>query len=688
MLYRDSFTDTANGRAWDNRPGTVAGGTQHSFDVNGPGGTWGFGAFNALIGVDAGLSSNNAWVYSDVNGSNGASLSELIRNDGTGNFNYGFTPFTNTTNSPCSAAYPCSWNSHYPDGAFSWDVNRKQNGTQVYFFINTFHDHLLAAPIGFTEAAGNFQLVNSTGQGEAGDPVLAEANDGANTQRIGGVLTGMPDANHIDNANFNTPPDGFLPRTQMYLFNWPFAPDAFRQVNGGDEASVVFHEYTHGLSNRLVVDADGNSTLGNIQAGSMGEAWSDWYAEDFLVNQGFVTDTPGIADVLEGDYVSGGDDLIRTEPLDCKVGSSDTACDGDPRGTAGTGGYTYGDFGKIIGRPEVHADGEIWSQTLWDLRDALGSTTVEGIVTRAMELAPSNPSQLDMRNSILQADLVANGGANHNTIWKTFAHRGMGYFAGAVDGDDAFPVENFALPPVGGKFGKLLGKVIDADTNLAIVGAAVLFGGHASGFPDDIAGLTNEDGVYNIKKIPVGTYPKVWATAPGYDRQVLPTVTVTPNATKIDWKLRRNWASLAGGGSIEAFTGPDYGPQCPPEGAIDDSAGVGWGSDTDVDASSTGTVTPKFIVVRLPQAVNISQLFVDPSNTCGDPGSSATRGYRIQTSTDGTTFATVNQGVFYSGNRNRLNDVGALSGRPLERRPVHQVLDAQPAGPESRVSFV
>ena len=26
----------------------------------------------------------------------------------------------------------------------------------------------------------------------------------------------------------------------------------------------------------------------------------------------------------------------------------------------GPGGYTYGDFGKIIGGPEVHADGEIW----------------------------------------------------------------------------------------------------------------------------------------------------------------------------------------------------------------------------------------------------------------------------------------------------------------------------------------
>ena len=88
---------------------------------------------------------------------------------------------------------------------------------------------------------------------------------------------------------------------------------------------------------------------------------------------------------------------------------------------------TYGDFGKIAGGPEVHADGEIWLETLWDLRNALGSTETERLVTRAMELSPPSPSFLDMRNAIVQADEVANGGANSDTIWKTFAHRGMGY---------------------------------------------------------------------------------------------------------------------------------------------------------------------------------------------------------------------------------------------------------------------
>src|SRR5581483_8627471 len=93
------------------------------------------------------------------------------------------------------------------------------------------------------------------------------------------------------------------------------------------------------------------------------------------------------------------------------------------------------------------ADGEIWVQTLWDLRKALGSKLAESLVTRAMELAPGNPSYLDMRNSILTADQVVNHGKANAKIWSVFSHRGMGYFAGSVDGDDTAPVEDFSPPP-------------------------------------------------------------------------------------------------------------------------------------------------------------------------------------------------------------------------------------------------
>ena len=131
--------------------------------------------------------------------------------------------------------------------------------------------------------------------------------------------------------------------------------------------------------------------------------------------------------------------------MDCKVGSTSTKCPGTPG--AGPGGYTYGDFGKVSGGPEVHADGEIWGQTLWDLRDALGQNLTEFLVTRAMELSPSNPSMLDERDSILLADATLRGGRQINTIWSVFAHRGMGFFAGALDGNDSTPGEDFSTPP-------------------------------------------------------------------------------------------------------------------------------------------------------------------------------------------------------------------------------------------------
>ena len=60
---------------------------------------------------------------------------------------------------------------------------------------------------------------------------------------------------------------------------------SYRTLNGGDDASILYHEYTHGLSNRLIIDADGAGALNSPQAGAMGEGWSDWYAKDFLVAQ-------------------------------------------------------------------------------------------------------------------------------------------------------------------------------------------------------------------------------------------------------------------------------------------------------------------------------------------------------------------------------------------------------------------
>ena len=97
-----------------------------------------------------------------------------------------------------------------------------------------FHDHLLAKPIGFTEAAGNFENTNSTKTGKAHDAVQTQTMDGASTDN------GLPDSNHVDNANMSTPPDGTPPTMQMYLQHLPGtsypAGDPFPANNTGDEA--------------------------------------------------------------------------------------------------------------------------------------------------------------------------------------------------------------------------------------------------------------------------------------------------------------------------------------------------------------------------------------------------------------------------------------------------------------------
>jgi extracellular elastinolytic metalloproteinase len=213
----------------------------------------------------------------------------------------------------------------------------------------------------------------------------------------------------------------------------------------------------------------------------------------------------------------------------------------------------------------------------------------EGLVSRAMELSPANPSMLDERNAILEADLVNFDGSHHDTIWQVFAHRGMGWFAGSVDGDDMQPVEDFQTPPPPSPFGKLLGKVIDQDTGKPIEGIRVGFGGHSSGFSSDLAGLTKQNGLYEIKRVPVGTYPKVFATGAGFDRVVLPTVTIgSDDATIRNWQVRRDWASIFGCASVKSFTGPDYSVfGCGPDKAIDQTLGNGWAATRSTRAART-----------------------------------------------------------------------------------------------------
>jgi extracellular elastinolytic metalloproteinase len=571
----------------------------------------------------------NAWVWDDLDDNNRAEASEVI--SAVSGTDWSQAAVLDSTNAAqnCDTAHPCTWDAAVP---FSWQANARQNAAQLFYYLNKYHDHLDAAPYGFTEAAGNFQLVNPSGHGRGGDPVLGNALDGANTKN------GLPDRNHFDNANMSTPPDGNPPTMQMYLFHAAQGSSLVPSANGGDDAEVVYHEYTHGLTNRLVLYPDGTSGLTTQQSNSMGEGWSDWYAEDFLNNQGFKPDTAIVGDVVMGAITFAGQ--LRYDAVDCSVDAIAATCPGGQ--DTGPGGFTYGDFGKVNGSPEVHSDGEIWLQTLWQIRQTLGAATAEMLVTRALELSPPAPSYLDMRNAILQADLVQSGGANATALWADFANRGMGYFASTTDGSDVTPTENFSTPPdcATANCVTLRGKITDKTTGRPAKGVEVGVAGLNSGFGFDLADTTDASGRFSIANMPVHTYPEIRIAGGGYEPISLKHVSVTANMT-LDRTVIRDWASIEGGAKVRTFTPPDYGPfGCGPAGMLDLNLGTGWGSDAVNSTAGSHHKGPRKVVIKLPKAVDVTSFAVASTGACGDGPQAGVKRFKVETKVTGGNWIT------------------------------------------------
>src|SRR3954451_2322880 len=239
ILYRANRVKAAanDAQVWDQFPGAARGGTAHTVDLTpylNPGATDLSGpyahAWSDTNDNDSGTTSSDGHIipfdHPDAGEAVGRSAGSCV---------YGFPPSTQVAGA-CDTAHKCSWDF---DTKPSWQTNRAQNAVQAFYYVNRFRDHLLASPIAFTPADGSF---------DNGDRVLVNTDDGAATGSGGG-----PDSNHRDNAYTDTPPDGTSPTMAMFLFfNGTNSP--FRDINGGDDAAIIYHEYTHGLSSRLVTN--------------------------------------------------------------------------------------------------------------------------------------------------------------------------------------------------------------------------------------------------------------------------------------------------------------------------------------------------------------------------------------------------------------------------------------------------
>jgi hypothetical protein len=257
----------------------------------------------------------------------------------------------------------------------------------LFYLNNRIHDRLYG--YGFTEAMRNFQVSNFSRGGSQNDPVLAEAQDGGGT----------------NNANFATPNDGSSPRMQMYLWT-----RSTPNRDGDLDGDIVWHEYGHGLTWRIV------NNMSGIFGGAIGEGASDSIAIIEYNN-----------DVV-GEYAYNNPNGIRTAPY----------------GSYANTGRTYESI--CSGGCEVHRDGELFAAIMWNMwtqyRDTLGGdprTTlmtdfVEGLKRTTYQC--NQPTYPTFRDGILKA---ISGNADPTVAptdagvrnrwcyaWKAYAKYGVG----------------------------------------------------------------------------------------------------------------------------------------------------------------------------------------------------------------------------------------------------------------------
>lgn len=189
------------------------------------------------------------------------------------------------------------------------------------------------------------------------------------------------------------------------------------QRDGDLDSDIVWHEYGHGLTWRMIGGMSGS------MSGSIGE---------------------GMADVLA--IVINDEDRVAEYSTDDPVGLRRAPYTNYP--------FTY----KSVANAEVHDGGEVYAAIGWQLytnyKNARGSKLTKHDVLSdmvdGMNFTPSRPTFEQMRDGILTS-VKANNPARECLVWQAFAKYGVGQGAKATvtttpRSTNVTIVESFALP--------------------------------------------------------------------------------------------------------------------------------------------------------------------------------------------------------------------------------------------------
>jgi extracellular elastinolytic metalloproteinase len=231
----------------------------------------------------------------------------------------------------------------------------------------------------------------------------------ANNQPTGVIVMGGEDPSITIGAVFVAQEDGAMLRSVAGVNATVKLADVQPlPIDGDVDSDIVYHEYGHGLTWRMIGRMDGPI------AGAIGE---------------------GMSDVLA--VVINDDDRVAEYSFSNPIGLRSAPYTNYPR--------TYGD----VAGTGVHFDGEVYGAIgwrMWELFKTAGVSkeTLLDYLVGGMTFTPAQPKFENMRDGILAA---AAGSGDECKVWQAFAKYGVGVGAKAtVRGSRITIVESFAVP--------------------------------------------------------------------------------------------------------------------------------------------------------------------------------------------------------------------------------------------------
>lgn len=170
-------------------------------------------------------------------------------------------------------------------------------------------------------------------------------------------------------------------------------------VDDAEDADIVCHEYGHSIQDNQVPN------FGGGDEGAMGEGFGDYLAASFSLAMAPDAGHPQLSDpACVGDW--DGVSYSTTTPK-CL------------RRVDGPKHWPEDD------ENEVHADGEIWSAGLWDLRGRLGGDLTDRLVLEGHFLLGPSSNFFTATQALITADQNVNAGLNGATIRRKMIQHGL-----------------------------------------------------------------------------------------------------------------------------------------------------------------------------------------------------------------------------------------------------------------------